>query len=107
MINDTKLKTEVPKYIRVTTFKMNTKQHRKILNEIESVNKFIAQFLRRCDIEIYDPNIFILRFSKSSIYSENAIKYIKKIKNVFTILFPEVENIKILVFTMSNKKKGA
>lgn len=81
-------------FIKTNCFKIGSRYHRELMNKTRKYSKLTSLLINKCDIEIFNKKIVILKFPFKSIYSEQALEDKIKIQQIFSkILNKEIEII--------------
>jgi hypothetical protein len=76
--SSTKLRYKTTEFIKI-----GTEEHSKIISCASSENKLIGRLISKCDLEVLNNRIIILRYPQRSIYSEQAECFKSRISDFF------------------------
>jgi len=73
-------------YKRTEYIEIGSKKHDKLIKLSLEKNKLLTKLIEKCDIEVFNNKIIVLRYQTKTIYSEQAEVFKEELSNLFSEL---------------------
>lgn len=92
-------------YKKTEYINIDSVKHNQLIKriELESENKILSLIIKKCDIEVFNNKIIVLRFPIRTIYSEQAELRKKDFNEIFSKIVKKPVEVTTFVATLNNQ----